>query len=659
MQELANQLKDLQDKGFIRPSSSPWGAPGLFVKKKDGSFRMCIDYRELNKQNRYTLPRIDDLFDQLQGSQSYLDKFVIVFIDDILIYSKSKEEHEVHLKLILKLLKKEKLFGKFLNCEFWLQELTQKKKKFQWGDEQENAFQTLKDMLCDAPILALPEGTNDFVVYCDASNQGFGCVLMHRNKVIAYASRQLKIHEKNYTTHDLEFGAVVFALKMWRHYLYGTKSVIYTDHKCLQHIFDQKELNMCQRRWIELFNDYDYEIRYHLGKANVVADALSRKERAKPRRVRAISMTIHSSIKAKILEAHTEASKNTSTPTQMLKGLDKQLERKEYGGLYLAERIWVPVYGNLRTLIMNEAHATSGHDSIWVIVDRLTKSAYFLAIREDYKTEKLARLYINEIKARHDVPVSIISDRDSYFTSRFWESLQKALGTRLDLSTAYHPETDGQSERTIQTLEALYGRKFRTPIAWTEVGETKLLGPEIVQETTDKIVQIKERLKDARDRQKSYADKRQKLLEFSACDKVLLKVSPRKGVVCFGKRSKLSPRYVGPFEIVERIGPVAYRLRLPQELVGVHDTFHVSNLKKCMTDVNLHIPLDEVKVDDKLHFVEEHIKILDRGVKKLKRRWISIVKIRWNSRQGPEFTWEREDEMKRKYPHLCTSATVG
>nr|GFC99671.1 putative reverse transcriptase domain-containing protein [Tanacetum cinerariifolium] len=178
-------------------------------------------------------------------------------------------------------------------------------------------------------------------------------------------------------------------------------------------------------------------------------------------------------------------------------------------------------------------------------------------------------------------------------------------------------------------FEALYGRRCRTPIAWTEVGKDKLLGPEIVQETTDKIVQRKERLKVARDRQKSYADKRRKPLEFSVGDKVLLKVSPRKGVVRFGKRSKLSPRYVGLFEIVERIGPVAYRLRLPQELVGVHDTFHVSNLKKCLADVNLHVPLDEVKVN------------------KLKRRWIPIVKVRWNSRRGPEFTWEQEDEMKR------------
>nr|GFC33851.1 hypothetical protein [Tanacetum cinerariifolium] len=190
----------------------------------------------------------------------------------------------------------------------------------------------------------------------------------------------------------------------------------------------------------------------------------------------------------------------------------------------------------------------------------------------------------------------IIYDRNSYFTSRFWKSLPKALGTQLDLSTAYHPETDGQT---------LYGRKCRTPIVWTEVGEGKLLGPELVQETIDKIVQIKERLKVTRDLQKSYADKRRKPLEFSVGDKVLLKVSPRKGV------------------------PISCAYQ--KELVGVHDTFHVSNLKKCLADVNLHVPLDEVNVDDKLRFVEEPIGILDRGVKKLKRRWIPIVKVRWNS----------------------------
>ncbi|GJT86860.1 retrotransposon protein, putative, ty3-gypsy subclass [Tanacetum coccineum] len=510
----------------------------------------------------------------------------------------SKEEHEVHLKLILELLEKEKIVRKILEMKFIinlskiakpLTLLTQKDKKFEWGDEKEIAFQALKDMLCDAPILALPEGADDFVVYFDTSNQGFGCVLMQRNKVIAYASRQLKIHEKNYTAHDLELGAVVFALKMWRHYLYRTKIVIYTYHKSLQHIFDQKELNMCQRRWIELFNDYDCEIRYHPSKANVVADALSRKERMKPRRARAKSMTIHSSLKARIMEAQSEASKGANTPAEMLKELDKQFERKEDGGLYVAKRIWVPVYGNLRTLIMKEAHTSKYF--VHLRVDKMYYDlrdlywwpgmkkdiAMYVTVREDFKTEKLARLYINEIVARYGVSVSIISDRDSHFTTGFWRSLQKALKMQLDLSTAYHPQNDVQSERTIQILEdilraraidfggnwdthlpliefsynnsyhtsvkcapfkALYGRKYRTPITWAEVGESQLIGPEIVQETTDEIVQIKERLKAARDRQKSYADNRRKPLEFSVSDKVLLKVSPWKGVVLNLEKAK-------------------------------------------------------------------------------------------------------------------------
>ncbi|GJV56689.1 putative reverse transcriptase domain-containing protein [Tanacetum coccineum] len=312
-------------------------------------------------------------------------------------------------------------------------------------------------------------------------------------------------------------------------------------------------------------------------------------------------------------------------------------------------------------------------------------------MHEDYKMNRLARLYLNEIVARHGVPISIISDRDSRFTSRFWQSMQEALGTRLDMSTAYHPQTDGQSERTIQTLEdmlracvldfggswdvhlplvefsynnsyhssvrcapfeALYGRKCRSPIMWAEVGEGQLIGPELVQETTEKISQIKDRLKAARDRQKSYADKRRKPLEFSVGDYVLLKVSPWKGVVHFGKKGKLAPRFVGPFEIIQKVGHVVYRLDLPEELNGVHDTFHVSNLKKCLADPTLQLPLDEIRVDAKLNFIEEPVKILEREFKKLKRSRISIVKVRWNSKRGPEFTWKRKDQMKLKYPHL-------
>ncbi|GJS90036.1 putative reverse transcriptase domain-containing protein [Tanacetum coccineum] len=258
--------------------------------------------------------------------------------------------------------------------------------------------------------------------------------------------------------------------------------------------------------------------------------------------------------------------------------------------------------------------------------------------------EKLAQLYLKEIVCKHGVPTSIISDRDSLFTSRFWKSLQEAMGTQLDMSTAYHPETDGQSERTIQTLEdmlracvidfgsswdrhlplvefsynnsyhasikaapfeALYGRKCRSPVCWSEVGDSQLTGPEMVRETTEKIVQIKNRLLTARSRQKSYADVRRKLMEFQVGDMVMLKVSPWKGVIRFGKRGKLSPWYIGPFKIIERIGPVAYKLELPDKLRGIHNTFHVSNLKKCLADENLVIPLEEIQLDDKLHFIEK------------------------------------------------------
>ncbi|GKB85045.1 putative reverse transcriptase domain-containing protein [Tanacetum coccineum] len=289
-----------------------------------------------------------------------------------------------------------------------------------------------------------------------------------------------------------------------------------------------------------------------------------------------------------------------------------------------------------------------------IAMDFVTK----LPRTSNYKMDRLARLYLNEIVATHGMPISIISDRDSRFTSRFWQSMQEVLGTRLDMSTAYHPQTDGQSERTIHSLEDMlracvldFRGSWDVHLLLAEVKEGQLIGPELVQETTEKISQIKDRLKAVRDRQKSYADKRRKPLEFSVGDYVLLKVSPWKGVVRFGKKEKLAPRFVRPFEIIEKVGPVAYMLDLPEELDGVHDTFHVSNLKKCLADPTLQVPLDEIQVDAKFNFVEEPVEILERGFKKLKRSRITIVKVRLNSKRGPEFRWECEDRMKLKYPH--------
>ncbi|GKA41348.1 putative reverse transcriptase domain-containing protein [Tanacetum coccineum] len=455
------------------------------------AFRTCYGHYEFQVMP-FRLTNAPTVFMDLMNRVCipYLDKFVIVFIDDILIYSKTKEEHDAHLRLILELLKKEKLYAKFLKCDFWLSK----------GEKEEIAFQTLKQKLCSAPILALPEGSENFVVYCDASHKGLGAVLMQKEKVIAYASRQLKIHEKNCTTHDLELGTVVFALKMWRHYLYGMKYVVFTDHKSLQHILDQKELNMRQRRWLELLSDYDYELRYHPGKANV------------------------------ILNAQVEARKEENDGTEDLCGMIKNLKPRADGTLCLKNRSWISCLGDLRALIMHESHklkysihpgsdkmyqdlkklywwpnmkaeittyvskcmtcakvkaeyqkpsgllvqpvipvwkwenitmdfvtkllkTTFGQDTIWVIIDRLTKFSHFLPIKETDTMEKLARQYLKEVVLRHGVPVLIISDRDSKFMSHFWKSLNEALGTQLDMSTAYHPQTDGQSKRTIQTLE--------------------------------------------------------------------------------------------------------------------------------------------------------------------------------------------------------------
>ncbi|GKC62454.1 putative reverse transcriptase domain-containing protein [Tanacetum coccineum] len=607
-------LPELSDKGFIRPSSSPWGAPVLFVKKKDGSFWMCIDYRELNKltvKNRYPLPRIDDLFDQLQGSsvyskidlrsgyhqlrvreedipktafrtryghyefqvmpfgltnapavfmdlmnrvcKPYLDKFVIVFIDDILIYSKSKQEHEEHLKLILELLKKEELYAKFSKCEFWIPKvqflghvidskgihvdpakiesikdwaspktpteirqflglagyyrrfiegfskiaksmtkLTQKKVKFDWGDKQEAAFQLLKQKLCSAPILALPEGAENFIVYCDASHKGLGDVLMQNEK----------------------------------------------------------------------------------------------KVRIKPLRVRALVMTIGLDLPKKILEAQTEARKPENFEAEDVGGMirKEKLEPRADRTLCLNNRSWLPCYGDLRTLIMHESHKSnySVHPSSDKMYQDMKKLYWWPNMKADIATYVSKCLMCLKVKAEHQKPSGLLVQPE--IPQRKWDNIT------MDFITKF--------PRTSSGYDTIW-----------------LTGPEIIHETTEKIIQIKRRIQAAHDRQKSYADVRRKPLEFQAGD----------------------------------------RLELPQQLSRVHSTFHISNLKKCLSDEPLAIPLDEIHIDDKLHFVEEPVEIMDREVKRLKQSRVPIIKVRWNSRIGPEFTWEHEDQFKKKYPHLFTN----
>ncbi|GJV44341.1 putative nucleotidyltransferase, ribonuclease H [Tanacetum coccineum] len=668
LEELSGQLKELQDKGFIRPSSSPWGAPVLFVKKKDGYFRMCIDYRELNKltvKNRYPLPRIGDLFDQLQGSQffskidlrpgyhqlrvheddipktafrtryghfeftvmpfgltngatvfmdlmnrvcrPYLDEFVIVFIDNILIYFKTQEEHflghvingngihvdpsKIEVVKNWKALRTPTEVRSFLGLAGYYRRfiknfskigksltiLTQKSKTFDWGEEQELAFQTLKDKLCNAPVLALLDGPEDFVVYCDASGIGLGCVLMQRGKVIAYASRQLKIHEENYTTHDLELGAVVFALKIWRHYMYGTKSM------------------------------------KPPGKANAGGDALSRKERVKPKGVRAMNMILQSSIKDRILAAQKEV---VDEFAGLRKGLDVMIKQRSDGTLYYLDRIWVPLKDRYWWLGIKKdiaEYVSKCLTCLKVKAEHQRPSRFLLQPEIPiWKWEVIAMDFVTKLprtSSGHDTIWVILLDmvcRSRLYQivivvsppPRFGSQCREAL-TRLDMSTDY-PPLDAWSECAIPfrlwktCLDAcMYGRSVVRQSMCAEVGEEE-----------------------------------GKPLEFNIGDYVLLKVSPWKGVVRFGEKGKLAPRFFGPFEIMEKVGLVAYRLDLPEELNGVHDTFHVSNLKKCLADPTLKVPLDEIRVDAKLNFVEEPVEILEREFKKLKRSRIAIVKVR-------------------------------
>ncbi|GJZ26255.1 putative reverse transcriptase domain-containing protein [Tanacetum coccineum] len=380
-----------------------------------------------------------------------------------------------------------------------LTKLTQKNKKYEWGEEEEEAFQMLKKKLFSAPILALPDGTEDFVVYC-----------MHTERLEA--------------------------------------------------------VSKCKRE-----------------KANVVADALSRKEREKPLRVRALVMTVHIDLPQRILNAQTEAIKKENVEAEKLGRLIKPIFKiRSDGILYLDKQVWLPLYGGLRELIVHESH----------------KSKYSIHPGFDKMYQDLKKLY-------------------------WWLNMKAEIATYVSKCLM---------------------------CAKSEVGDSQLTGPELVRETTEKIVQIKNRLLTARSCQKSYADVRRKPMEFSVGDMVMLKVSPWKGVIYFGKRGKLSPWYVEPFKIIERIGPVAYKLELPDELCGIHNTFHVSNLKKCLADENLIIPLEEIQLDDKLHFIEELVEIMDHEVKQLKLSRIPIVKVRWNSRRGPEFTWEREDYFKSNVP---------
>ncbi|RVW33107.1 Transposon Ty3-I Gag-Pol polyprotein [Vitis vinifera] len=618
--------------------------------------------------------------------------------------------------------------------------LTRKGVKFDWNEECENAFQELKRKLTTAPVLTAPISGELFTIYCDASTVGLGCVLMQQGKVVAYASRQLKQHERNYPTPDLELAAVVFALKTWRHYLFGEKFEVYSDHESLKYIFTQNDLNSRQRRWMETLEDYDFALHYHPGKANVVANALSRKSFGQLSSLELREFEMHTIIEdfelclgleahgpclysisarlmviQRIVEAQVHDEFLEKVKAQLVASeIDENWSMYEDGSVRFKGRLCVPKDVKLRNELLADAHKAkytihpgntkmyqdlkrqfwwsgmkrdiaqfvtncqicqqvkaehqrptrllqplpipewkwdnitmdfviglprtrSKKNGVWVIVDHLTKSAHFLSMKTTDSMNSLAKLYIQEIVRLHGIPISIVSDRDPKFTSQFWQSLQRALGTQLNFSTAFHPQTDGQSERVIQILEdmlracvldfggnwadylplvefaynnsyqssigmtpyeALYGRPCRSPLCWIEM------------------------------------------------------VSPRRGIFRFGKKRKLTPRLVGPFQIDKRVGPVAYKLILPQQLSLVHDVFHVSMLRKYTPDPTWVMDLQDVQISEHTSYVKEPLRILEVGEHRFRNKVIPAVKVWWQHHGIEEATWEPDEEMRRHYLQL-------
>nr|CAC33015.1 hypothetical protein [Antirrhinum hispanicum] len=592
LNELKIQLHDLIERGFIRPSTSPWA----FMDMMHRIFR------------------------------PYLDKFVVIFIDDILVFSKTKEDHAQHLRVVLQVLKYNKLYAKFSKCEFWLERVTflghviSKK----WVEVDPSKIESITDWKqpknatevrsflglagyyrrfvkdfskLSAPLTRLTQNNQPFQWDEKASKEGLGCILMQNGKVIAYASRKLEPSEKNYPTHDLELGAIVFALAKWRHYLYGTTFEVYTDHKSLKYIFTQKDLNMRQWRWMGFLEDYDCSILYHPGKANVVADALRRKAKLDHLR----------RLRAELLE---EAHKSRCMTCQLVKA-EHQHPAGKLQPLRILDWKWEKITMDLvtgfPTVVTGLPTVRGGYDSIWVIVDRLTKSAHFLPVGNHYKVETLAELYKKEIIRLHGIPISIVSDRDPKFTSTLWKQLQESLGTKLKCSTASHPQTDGQSERTICFLEdMLRGCVLDFRGSW---------------------------------------DKHLPLIEFAYNNsyQASIQIAPYEALSGRKCRSPIHWNLEERRNLSDGIDR-ALRHEIIQDAI--------EKLKKYYPDESHIITSDTIEHESDLSYVEKPVKILDSKFQELRNRKIPIVKVLWRNHQIEEATWEPKQDMQKHYPYL-------
>jgi hypothetical protein len=887
LDELKKQLTELLEHGFIRPSKSPYGAPVLFVKKKDGSIRMCIDYRMLNKitiKNKYPLPRVDELIDRLQGAQwfskidlrsgyhqvriaeedvektafrtryghyeflvlpfgltnapatfmrlindvmnPYLDQCVIAFIDDILIYSKTKEEHERHVKQVLELLREHKLYAKGSKSAFFKHEvsflgyvistdgirmekekveavrdwpvprnvgevmefegfagfyrqfikdfskimapLTDLKKKdapFVWDSRQQQAFDEIKKRMCEEPLLIIPDPALPYVVETDASGFAYGASLQQDQgkglQPVAFLSRKMIPAERNYATHEQELLAIVRALREWRHYLHGAHFTVYSDHGPLRYMQTQPHLTSRQARWQEILSEFDFTIEYKPGKKNVVADALSRRADHKE--------TLAAVSSANVASLRTEIKDGYANDPACKKILERPNEHKEFtvenGMIYKQQRMYVPNNMDIKKRILYEHHdaPTAGHvgvtkttrnvsrlfywpklhqevkqyvlsclpcqsnkpsnqtpvgllqplpipetrwettsmdfitqlpvtkqgnDAIMVVVDKLSKKAHFIATKTNVSAPDVATLFFREVVRHHGVPKNVISDRDPRFTSMFWKALWQQLGTKLSMSTAYHPQSDGQTEVTNKIVENMLrayadyrqdnwdeclpsaeiaynnsvqastgytpyyldcGQHPNLPIVNAVNDEAKSNNPtvnELLSRMHDSIATAKANLQAAQQRQSHYANQHRREVIFKVGDQVMLSTVNFR-VMNPNRTVKLMPRFIGPLPVKKVISDVAYELELPASL-KVHPVFHVSKLKAYRPDTGFDRdqaprPAPEIVEGEEMYEVE---RILDRRERRQGRGVRVEYLVKWKGYPEYEATWEREQALR-------------